>query len=396
MPDREMARRPTRSKLLLGPGPSNPDPRVLRALSEPTLGHLDPDFVKIMDETTELLRYVFTTKNRLTIPVSGTGSAGMEAAIVNTVEPGDTAIICVAGVFGERMADVATRTGAQVVRVDAPWGKPVDLEDVRKAVKLNPQTKIVGIVHAETSTGVLQPLDEIARIAHEAGMKLVVDAVTSLGGVKVPVDELGLDFVYSGTQKCLSCPPGLAPVTVNDDMLNLIKNRKTKCHSWYLDLSMIERYWGSERFYHHTAPVNMIYALNEALRIIKEEGLEARWHRHHLNQQALVAGLEAMGLKLAVQPEYRLPSLTTVFLPEGLDDARARKKLLDEFGIEVGGGLGKFKGKVWRIGLMGTNSTKPVVLTLLTAMECVLVEEGIKVPQGASVARAREVYSIAR
>lgn len=396
MPDRETVQRPTRPKLLLGPGPSNPDPRVLRALSEPTLGHLDPDFVSIMDETTELLRYVFTTKNRLTIPVSGTGSAGMEAAIVNTLEPGDTAIICVAGVFGERMVDVATRAGAHVVRVDAPWGSPVDPDDLRKAVKLNPHAKVVGIVHAETSTGVLQPLDEIARIAHEAGMRIVVDAVTSLGGMKVPVDELGLDFVYSGTQKCLSCPPGLAPVTVNDDTLNFIKNRKTKCQSWYLDLSMIERYWGSERFYHHTAPVNMIYALNEALRIIKEEGLEARWRRHRLNQQSLVAGLEAMGLNLVVQPEYRLPSLTTVFLPEGLDDARARKKLLDEFGIEVGGGLGKFKGKVWRLGLMGTNSTKPVVLTLLTAMECVLVEEGIKVPLGAGVARAQEIYSTAR
>ncbi|MBE3519549.1 MAG: alanine--glyoxylate aminotransferase family protein [Firmicutes bacterium] len=395
MPEREIAQRATRAKLLLGPGPSNPDPRVLRALSEPTLGHLDPDFVSIMDETTDLLRYVFTTKNRLTIPVSGTGSAGMEAAIVNTLEPGDTAIICVAGVFGERMVDVATRAGARVVRVDASWGAPVDPDDVRKAVKLNPQAKVVGIVHAETSTGVLQPLDEIARIAHEAGMRLIVDAVTSLGGVKVPVDELGLDFVYSGTQKCLSCPPGLAPVTVNDDTLSFIKNRKTKCQSWYLDLSMIERYWGSERFYHHTAPVNMIYALNEALRIIKEEGLEARWRRHCLNQQALVAGLEAMGLKLVVQPEYRLPSLTTVFLPEGLDDVRARKKLLDEFGIEVGGGLGKFKGKVWRIGLMGTNSTKPVVLTLLTAMECVLVEEGVKVPRGVGVARALEVYSAA-
>jgi len=393
MPDRERKERPTRMKLLLGPGPSNPDPRVLRALSEPTLGHLDPDFVSIMDETTELLRYVFTTKNRLTIPVSGTGSAGMEAAIVNMLEPGDTAIICVAGVFGERMVDVAGRAGAQVIRVDAPWGEPIDPDDLKKAVKLNPHARVIGIVHAETSTGVLQPLDEIARIAHEAGMRLVVDAVTSLGGVRVPVDELGLDFVYSGTQKCLSCPPGLSPVTVNEETLTSIKSRKKGCQSWYLDLSMIERYWGSERFYHHTAPVNMIYALNEALRIIREEGLEARWKRHRLNQQALITGLEAMGLKLVVKPEYRLPSLTTVFLPEGVDDVAARRKLLDEFGIEVGGGLGKFKGKVWRIGLMGTNSTKPVVLTLLTAMECVLAESGAGVPRGAGVAGAREVYS---
>lgn len=391
-----MALRPTRSKLLLGPGPSNPDPRVLRALSEPTIGHLDPDFARVMDETTELLRYVFCTKNRLTIPVSGTGSAGMETALVNMIESGDTAIICVAGVFGERMVDVATRAGARVVRVDTPWGEPVYPDDVRKAVKENPQAKIVGIVHAETSTGVLQPLDEISSIVHEAGMKLIVDAVTSLGGVKVPVDELKLDFVYSGTQKCLSCPPGLAPVTVNEDAVTAIKSRETRCQSWYLDLSMIERYWGSERFYHHTAPVNMIYALNEALRIIKEEGLEARWERHRTNQLALAAGLGALGLKLVVKPEYRLPSLTTVFLPDGLDDVRARGRLLDEFGIEVGGGLGQFKGKVWRIGLMGTNSTRAVVHTLLAAVECVLAGEGIRFPRGAAQASAEEVYSRTR
>lgn len=387
-----MKARNPRAKLLLGPGPSNSDPRVLRALSEPTLGHLDPDFVAIMDETTELLRYVFNTKNRLTIPISGTGSAGMETAIVNSVEPGDKAIICVAGVFGERMTDVAERAGASVVRVDAPWGQPIDPEDVRRAVKENPDAKIIGIVHAETSTGVLQPLEDIAKIAHDNGMRIVVDAVTSLGGVEVPVDELNLDFVYSGTQKCLSCPPGLAPITANDSTLEFISKRKTKCRSWYLDLSMIERYWGSERFYHHTAPVNMIYAFNEALRIIKEEGLEARWARHRKNQKALIAGLEAMGMKLVVKPEYRLPSLTTVFIPNDVEDVPVRKKLLEQFNIEIGAGLGVFKGKVWRIGLMGTNSTKANVLTFLAALEDVLVSEGAKLEKGAGVSAASAVY----
>ena len=381
-----------KSKLLLGPGPSNADPRVLRALSEPTIGHLDPDFVKIMDETTDLLRYVFQTANQLTIPISGTGSAGMETAIVNSIEPGDKAIICVAGVFGERMVDVAERSGAVVVRVDGPWGSIVDPEDVRTAIKENPDAKIIGIVHAETSTGVLQPLEDIASMAHENGMRIVVDAVTSLGGVKVPVDELELDFVYSGTQKCLSCPPGLAPVTVGPRALDFIKNRETKCQSWYLDLAMISRYWGSERFYHHTAPVNMIYALNEALRIIKEEGLESRWARHQLNQQALITGLEAMGMKLVVEPDYRLPSLTTVYLPEDADDVLVRSRLLKEYDIEIGAALGEFKGRVWRIGLMGTNSTKGNVVTFLAALEDVLTSVGAQINPGVGLQAASAVY----
>ncbi len=368
----QLNQRAPKSKLLLGPGPSNSDPRVLRALSEPTLGHLDPDFVAIMDETTELLRYVFNTKNRLTVPISGTGSAGMETAIVNTVEPGDKVIICVAGVFGERMVDVAERAGATVVRVDTPWGEPVDPEDAGKAIRRNPDAKLLGIVHAETSTGVLQPLDDIVNLAHEKGMRVVVDAVTSLGGVEVPVDRLNLDFVYSGTQKCLSCPPGLAPVTANEATADFIKNRKTKCQSWYLDLSMIQRYWGSERFYHHTAPVNMIYALNESLRIIKEEGLEARYERHRATQKFLIEALGAIGIKPVVNEPYRLPSLTTVWTPEGVDEAKVRKRLLDEFNIEIGAGLGVFKGKVWRIGLMGTNSKRTNVVFLLAALKDIL------------------------
>lgn len=367
-----MTDRNPRSKLLLGPGPSNSDPRVLRAMSEPTLGHLDPDFVAIMDETTELLRYVFNTTNQLTIPISGTGSAGMEAALVNSVEPGDKAIVCTCGVFGDRMVDVAERAGATVVRVDAPWGSPVELEDVKKVVRKNPDAKVIGIVYAETSTGVLQPLDEIAALAHESGMRIVVDAVTALGGVDVPVDRLALDLVYSGTQKCLSCPPGLAPITLNGKAGAFVRDRKSKCASWYLDLGMIQRYWGSERFYHHTAPINMIYALNEALRIIKEEGLEARYARHRAAQKDLIAGLESMGMKMVVNEPYRLPSLNTVYVPEGVDEAKVRSRLLNEHSIEIGAGLGVFKGKIWRIGLMGTNATHANVVRLLAALADVM------------------------
>ncbi len=367
-----MKPRNPKAKLLLGPGPSNSDPRVLRAMSEPTLGHLDPDFVAIMDETTELLRYVFNTKNLLTIPISATGSGGMEAALVNSVEPGDKAIICTAGVFGERMVDVAGRAGATVVHVETPWGSPVDPEDVKNAIRKNPDAKVVGIVLAETSTGVLQPLDEIAEIAHSNGMRIVVDAVTALGGMDVPTDRLALDFVYSGTQKCLSCPPGLAPITVNEKTSEFISNRKTKCQSWYLDLGMIQRYWGSERFYHHTAPVNMVYALHEALTIVKEEGLEKRYARHLAAQKDLIDGLTAMGMKMVVSEPWRLPSLTTVYTPEGVDEAGVRKKLLQEHNIEIGAGLGVFKGKVWRIGMMGTNSTHANVVHFLGALKDVL------------------------
>jgi len=341
-------------------------------MSEPTLGHLDPDFVAIMDETTELLRYVFNTQNRLTIPISGTGSAGMEAALVNSVEPGDKAIICTCGIFGDRMLDVAERAGAEVIKVEAPWGSPIDPEDVKNAIRKHPDAKIVGLVYAETSTGVLQPLEEIATMAHEKGMRLVVDAVTALGGVDVPTDTLSLDLVYSGTQKCLSCPPGLAPITLNDKAVEFVSKRTTKCRSWYLDLGMIQRYWGSERFYHHTAPINMIYALHEALLIIKEEGLENRYRRHLAAQKDLIDGLTAMGMKMVVSPQFRLPSLTTVYVPEGVDEAAVRKKLLVEHNIEIGAGLGVFKGKIWRIGTMGTNATHANVVHFLGALKDVL------------------------
>ncbi|MDN5335869.1 MAG: alanine-glyoxylate transaminase / serine-glyoxylate transaminase / serine-pyruvate transaminase [Synergistales bacterium] len=372
-------------KLLLGPGPTPVESRVLRALSEPTLGHLDKNFVAIMDETRDLLRYVFQTKNELTVAMSGTGSAGMETACVNMIERGDKVIICTHGVFGTRMVDVAERCGAEVVTVSAPMGKPIDPEDVAKAIKNNPDAKVVGIVHAETSTGVLQPLDDIAKATHEAGMFVLVDAVTSLGGMEVPVDRLGLDMVYSGTQKCLACPPGLAPVTAGPRAVERIKNRKQKVQSWYLDLTMIMRYWGQERFYHHTAPVNMVYGLNEALKIIAEEGLENRWQRHRRNAEALWDGLEALGVKLLVDKEYRLPSLTSIVVPEGVDEAAVRKDLMSEYAIEIGSGLGELKGKILRVGLMGSGSNKENMVFFLAAFGNVLRKQGFAADIGGAL-----------
>jgi alanine-glyoxylate transaminase/serine-glyoxylate transaminase/serine-pyruvate transaminase len=378
-------------KILLGPGPTPVEGRILRAMAEPTLGHLDRDFVAIMDETRDLLRMVFQTGNDLTVAMPGTGSAGMETACVNMIERGDKAIICSHGVFGSRMQDVAGRCGAEVVEVNAPMGRPIDPGDVEKAVRANPDAKFLGIVHAETSTGVLQPLDEIANLAHGAGMFMIVDAVTSLGGMEVPVDRLGLDMVYSGSQKCLGCPPGLAPVTVGPRAVEHIKGRKTKVQSWYLDLTMIMRYWGQERFYHHTAPVNMIYGLNEGLRVIAEEGLEARFARHRKNAESLWAGLEALGLELLVEPAYRLPSLTSVRMPVGVDEAVVRGRLMEEYSIEVGSGLGDLKGKIIRIGLMGSGSSRKNVVLLLSALGAVLSGEGFANDVGAAIEEALAV-----
>lgn len=380
-----------RERILMGPGPSGVDPRVLRAMAAPVLGHLDPDFLAMMDEVTELLRFVFETGNRLTVPMSGTGSAGMETALVNFLEPGDTAVVCVNGLFGERMADIAGRCGARVKVVEAPWGEAIDPEDVRRAVE-GEKVKLVSVVHAETSTGVLQPLEEIAEIAHAAGALLVVDAVTSLGGLPVRVDARGIDVCYSGTQKCLSCPPGLAPITVGPRAEGVLETRRTKVPSWYLDLTMIRRYWGSERFYHHTAPVSMIYALREALRLVAEEGLEERYRRHRLNAAALGEGLQSMGLRLFVRPELRLPSLVSVVVPEGVDDLRLRRELLADYGIEIGGGLGKLRGKILRIGVMGYSSHRKNVLLLLVALEDCLRRQGFRVPVGDSVSAAVRVY----
>lgn len=374
-------------RILLGPGPSPVDERILAAMSQPLLGHLDPQFLKIMDEIQELLRYVFQTKNRLTIPISGTGSAGMEAALVNLLEPGERAIICVNGVFGERMLDIASRTGAEVVPVRAEWGTPIDVNHIEDSLKNHPAC-LVAIVHAETSTGVLQNLDGLAEMVHGHGALLLVDAVTSLGGHPVKVDERGIDACYSGTQKCLGAPPGLSPITFSERAVERIRKRKQKVQSWYLDMSMVEKYWGAERTYHHTAPISMNYALRESLAIVREEGLEARWLRHELNHRAFVAGVEAMGLQMFVAPESRLWSLNAVSIPEGADDARIRSRLLERHNIEIGGGLGPMKGKVWRVGLMGSGSTRENVLGVLGALQESLGEQGLYCPSGLAAAEA--------
>ncbi|HHV79975.1 MAG TPA: alanine--glyoxylate aminotransferase family protein [Firmicutes bacterium] len=376
----------------MGPGPSTVPSRVLRAMSKPTLGHLDPRFIEIMGETMDLLRYVFQTKNEVTLPMSGTGSAGMETVLVNLLEPGDKAIICICGAFGLRMADIAERCGARVVKVESPWGYPIYPDDVQKALAKNPDARLLAIVHAETSTGVLQPLQEISRLCKKYGVLLVVDTVTSLGGVEFRCDEWGVDAAYSGTQKCLNCPPGLSPVTFSPAALERLEKRKSKVSSWYLDMTMIRRYWGQERFYHHTAPVNMIYALNEALQIVKEEGLENRWARHRQSQKAFIAGIKAMGLDMLVDEPYRLPSLNTVKIPDGIDDAKVRGALLKEYNIEIGGGLGELKGKVWRIGLMGNNARKRNVIWLLSALEDVLSRLGYNLERGSGVKAASLIY----
>src|SRR5690606_20764627 len=344
-------------RTLLGPGPSDADPRVLQAMSKPLIGHLDPAFLALMNEVMESLRYVFETSNRITFPVSGTGSAGMETCLVNLLEPGDSAVICVNGVFGERMADIAARCGAQVRRVEAPWGSPIDPSDLRRELAQR-KADLVAIVHAETSTGVLQPLDEIAQIVREHGALLVVDAVTSLAGVRVGVDRLGIDACYSGTQKCLSAPPGLSPVTFGPRAEERLARRKRKVQSWYLDVTMISQYWGAERFYHHTAPVSMMYALYEALQIVKEEGLERREERHRAISRLFCEGLADLGLEPLVPEAYRSPMLITVKVPDGVDEARVRRFILNRFNIEIGGGLGDLKGKVWRVGLMGSSCTE--------------------------------------
>lgn len=373
-------------RVLMGPGPSDVSPRVLRALAAPTLGHLDPCYLRIMDQTRDLLRKVFQTNNELTMAISGTGSAGMEACVCNLVEPGDEMIVCVAGVFGGRMKDVAQRYGATVHTIEVPWGTHVPAERIAETLKAHPRTKIVGLVHAETSTGMQQPLEEISDIVHEHGALFVVDAVTSLGGINLPVDQLRIDACYSGTQKCLSCPPGLSPVTFSPQAIEAMDRRSTKVTSWYLDMSMLRNYWGSDRAYHHTAPINMTYALREALEIIVEEGLAQRIARHTKHHQMLRAGLEAMGIRYI--PTHSLTTLNAIHIPEGIDDARVRKRLLDEYGIEIGAGLGPFKGKAWRIGLMGDSSSRRNVTLVLAALENILRSEGYQLEPGAALSAA--------
>ncbi len=380
-------------RLLLGPGPVDVSPRVLSAMAQPLYGHLDPKFLEIANETMELLRYVFQTKNYLTLPMSGTGSAGMETVMVNLIEPGDNVIVCVSGVFGERLREMAGRFGANVISVEAPMGEAIDPEKVKEAFKKQNKVKLVAIVHAETSTGVKQPLEEISKLAKENNALLVVDAVTSLGGTELKVDEWGIDACYSGTQKALSCPPGLSPVTLNDRAVEVIGNRKTKVSSWYLDLSMIKNYWGQERAYHHTAPINMIYGLREALLMVYEEGLEERFKRHQINSDAFVAGIEALGLNMVVKnKEHRLPTLNSVIIPEKVQDGPVRSYLLDKYGIEIGGGLGGFKGKAWRVGLMGESSRRNNVILLIGALGDALINQGYKANVGKGIEAALHVY----
>ncbi len=377
-------------RILLGPGPSNVHPRVLRAMATPLVGHMDPEFIELMEEVKTLLRAVFQTENEMTFPVSGTGSAGMETCMVNLLEPGDEILVCINGVFGMRMAEVAKRCGANVHTVETEWGKVFEAGQIEEALSgINPA--VVAAVHAETSTGACQPLKPIAGLAHEAGALFLADTVTSLGGMPVELDANGVDAAYSGTQKCLSCPPGLAPVSFSEKAMSKIAERETPVRSWYLDVTLLNQYWGSERVYHHTAPITMNYALREALRLVAEEGLEARFARHCRMSEALGAGLDALGLGLISQEGHRLPMMNTVTVPEGADPALVQKRLLSDYKIEVLGGLGPLAGKIWRVGLMGHSCQIENVLVFLSALEEILADTGaIDAPKGAAAAAAKK------
>ena len=358
-------------RLLMGPGPSDVAPSVLKAMSQPLVGHLDPVFVKMMEEIKGMLRVVFQTKNEMTFPVSGTGSAGMEFCFVNLIEPGDDVIVGVNGVFGNRMVDVAERCGARVTKVESPWGRIIEAPQVREALQTVPRPKVVAVVHAETSTGALTPVEEISRLTHDAGALFLLDTVTSLGGCPVKLDDWQVDAVYSGTQKCLSCPPGLSPVSLSPRAIQVATTRKKKVQSWYLDVNLLASYWGQERVYHHTAPISMNYALHEALRLVLQEGLENRFRRHQENHLALKRGLRELGLGLASQEGHQLWQLNAVDVPSGADEAALRKRLLNEHHIEVGAGLGALKGKIIRVGLMGETSKLENVTRFLTALRAV-------------------------
>ncbi|UIO98842.1 alanine--glyoxylate aminotransferase family protein [Halobaculum sp. CBA1158] len=372
-------------RTLMGPGPSDVHPRVLRAMSTPLVGHLDPSFVDIMDETQELLRYAFRTDNKWTIPVSGTGSASMEAAIGNLLEPGETMLVPTNGYFGGRMAEMARRAGGDVVEVDAPWGEPLDPVDVRAAFNEH-QPDVFGFVHAETSTGVRQPdVSELTSIAHAHDAYVIADCVTSLGGVPLKVDEWDVDAAYSGPQKCLSCPPGASPLTLNDRAMDKVLSREEPARSWYLDLSLLEGYWGEERAYHHTAPITNVYALREALRLVAEEGIESRWARHREAAGALKAGVEAMGLEMNAADEYWLPSLNAVRVPSGVDDGAVISDLLDGYDLEIASGLGDLDGEIFRIGCMGHSARPANVSLLVSALGQTLSEHGADVDVGAGV-----------
>ncbi len=382
------------NRILMGPGPSDVHPRVLQAMSTPLIGHLDPAFLVIMKEVQELLRYVFRTENRWTIPVSGTGSAAMEAAFTNLVEPGDVVLVPTNGYFGARMASMARRAGGEVVHVDAPWGEPLRIEAVRAAFEKH-RPRIFGFVHAETSTGALQPhVGELTRIAHEHDAYVIADTVTSLGGVELHVDAWEVDVAYSGAQKCLSCPPGASPLTLNETAFDKVRRRKEPVRSWYLDIGLLETYWGEERSYHHTAPITSIYGLREALRLVAEEGMEARWARHLRVAGGLKAGVEAMGLAMNAKDEYWLPSLNAVRLPEGVDAKALTRHLLTEHGIEIAGGLGDLAGKIIRIGCMGHSAQPRNVLAVLPALAEGLEKQGVRLDAAAGLAAAQQALSI--
>ncbi len=369
-------------------------PRVLRAMSTPLLGHLDPAFLAVMNDIQELLRRVFATANRFTIAISGTGSAGMEAALVNLVEPGETVIVGINGVFGTRLATIVERCGGKAIRVEAPWGHIIEPDAIEAALRRSGPVKAVALVHAETSTGVWQPVEAVGRLCREHNALFIVDAVTSLAGVPVEVDRWGIDACYSATQKCLSCPPGLAPFTLSDRALSAIKHRRTACQSWYLDMALLADYWTEHtRAYHHTAPISMLYALREALCLVEEEGLPERFARHQLHAQALVAGLMALGFTPLPPAGYRLPMLTCITVPPHIDEASVRGQLLEKFSIEIGGGLGPLKGKVWRIGLMGESCRDANVLTLLNALEEIGVRSGWISSSGIALEAAARAYS---
>jgi alanine-glyoxylate transaminase/serine-glyoxylate transaminase/serine-pyruvate transaminase len=379
-------------RLMLTPGPSSIHPRVYRAMATPLVGHLDPWFTGLMDEIQVLLRQIFQTQNRVTFPLSASGSGGIEAAVLNPLEAGDEAIVCVNGTFSERMAIIAERTPAKITRVEAPYGKAVDPDEVRRAGK-GRKIKFVGLAHGETSTGVMQDLAAFRKVADELGAMLVVDAVATLAGIPLDVDKLPIDICFSGSQKAMSAPPGMSPITVNARGEEVLRSRKTKVQSWYFDLTTAMNYWGKERLYHHTPPITLIYGLREAMRLVLEEGLEARWERHRQNQQALIAGLEAMGLTLFVSnPADRLVTVTSVKVPAGIEDVKVRHQLLDEFNIEIAGGFGPIKGQIWRVGLMGFSSQRPHVLLFLAALEKVLLENDYRTRAGAGVAAAIQSY----